>query len=96
MGFNDEYRNILVVAEDMFPTNQYCFRVRVNEYGVYDNIHFEVKAPHAAVIYDNCSDYSFDLTKVNVSQIYYSGKVRKKKSSNAKLIQSTLKNFVCL
>ena len=96
LGFNDEYRNILVVAEDMFPTNQYCFRVRVNEYGVYDNIHFEVKAPHAAVIYDNCSDYSFDLTKVNVSQIYYSGKVRKKKSSNAKLIQSTLKNFVCL
>ena len=87
LGFNDEYRNISLVAEDLFPTNQYCFRVRVNEYGIYDNIKFEVKAPHAVAIYDNCSDYSFDLTKVKIVQIYYSGK---NKSLNAKLIQSTL------
>lgn len=91
LRFHDEFRNIDIVAEDNFESEQYCFRIRLNEYGVYDNVNIRVNAPYATAIYDNCSSYSFDLSNVVVRSLYYAGKVNIPNELNARTMRSTLK-----
>lgn len=91
LRFQDEFRNINIVAEDNYESEQYCFRIRLNEYGVYDNVDITVNAPNATAIYDNCSNYSFDLSNVMVRSLNYAGKANIPQRLNARAMRSTLK-----
>lgn len=71
----DVYRNISISGSDPFASSQYAFRLRVGEYGQYDNIHIELNAPFGSAICDNANDYYFDLSTSNLNLLYSHGRI---------------------
>lgn len=65
----DVFENISVIGKDLFPSDAYDLRIRVNPYGFYKNISLNITAPYSSAIIENRGDYIFDLDDCTFSKI---------------------------
>lgn len=75
LSVRDNYRNIIVSAEDSFNSEQWSMRLLVSDVCNYDNIKLNIKALKGKIIYDNANPYSFDISGSSIGTLYYAGNI---------------------
>lgn len=87
LSIRDTYRNIVVLAEDPFSSDQWSMRLLVSDVADYQDVKLNIKAKNGRIIYDNANKYSFDLSDSSIGTLFYTGNITLDKNEIKSIVE---------